>query len=49
MKSIHIFIELFLNDSQIKRIYANDLSQNQINIILEYIVSKNKNVEIKKD
>ena len=49
MKSIHIFIELFLNDSQIKRIYANDLSQNQINIFLEYIVSKNKNVEIKKD
>lgn len=49
MKSIHIFIELFLSDLQIKRIYANDLSKNQINIILEYIISKNKNIEIKKD
>lgn len=43
------FIELFLYDSNVKRIYADDLSQNQINIILEYIVSKNKNVKIKKD
>ena len=43
------FIELFLYDSSVKRIYADDLSKKQINKILEYIISKNKNVEIKKD
>ena len=43
------FIEFNYSNSSIKRIYCLDLSKRQINKILEYIISKNKNVEIKKD